>query len=398
MTNILQNADALRQAQKYEEAARFYFEVLRAEPRNFDALYAFGLLHLECSQFDGAADLIAKALAVNPEFVEGHIAHGMTLIQLQRHDEAIACFDRALDLRPNFVDALCNRATALLAMQRFDEALAGFDAALALDSNHIISLNNRGNTLAQMKRFEEAVESYDRALAIDADMLQARDNRMNALFELKLTKRCPPAFLRVLFDEFSTHYDETMVQKLGYRAHLHLRNLADRILPADGGPWRMLDLGCGTGLVGEAFKDLARDGRLDGIDLAPRMIEASRARGIYTDLILGDLETFLAEPGRSYNLILAADTMIYLGDLAPTFSGVASRLDPGGFYIFAVESTENETWQQTKANRFRHSESYLRNEAARAGLDFVAVAECILRSEDSVPVAGMAVALRKPAE
>lgn len=396
MTDVLQNADAMRQLGKYEEAARFYVEVLQAEPRNFDALYAFGLLHLECSHFDGAADLIGKALAVNPGFVEGHIAHGMALIQLQRHIDAIACFDRALVLRPNFIEAVCNRATALLAMQDFEAALAGFDAALAIDSNHAISLNNRGNTLAQMKRFEEAVESYDKALAIDANLMQARDNRMNALFELKLTKRCPPAFLRVLFDEFSTHYDETMVEKLGYRAHLHLRALADHVLPKDGGPWRMLDLGSGTGLVGEAFKDMAQDGRLDGIDLAPRMIEAARARGIYHELILGDLETFLAAAGRSYNLMLAADTMIYLGDLGPTFAGVAARLEPGGFYLFAVESTAEGKWQQTKANRFRHTEAYLREEAARAGLEFVTIVECTLRSEDSVPVAGAAIALRKP--
>ena len=396
MTNTLQDADALRQSGKYEEAARFYFEALRADPRNFDALYAFGLLHLECSQFEGAEDLIARALAVNPGFAEGHIAHGMALIQLQRHGDAIASFERALALRPNFIEALCNRATAMLAMQRFEEAVQGFDAALALDPRHAISWNNRGNALAQLKRFEEAVASYDSALAIDGDLMQARDNRMNALFELKLTKRCPPAFLRVLFDEFSAHYDETMVEKLGYRAHLHLRYLADRVLPKDGAPWRILDLGSGTGLVAEAFKDMTQGGRLDGIDLAPRMIEAARAKGLYDDLILGDLETYLAAPGPAYNLMLAADTMIYLGDLNPTFSGVVTRLERGGFYLFAVESTAEGSWQQTRANRFKHTEAYLREEAARAGLEFVEVLECQLRSEDSVPVAGLAVALRKP--
>jgi predicted TPR repeat methyltransferase len=187
-----------------------------------------------------------------------------------------------------------------------------------------------------------------------------------------------------------------MLEVLGYRAHEHVRTLAERVLPRLTPPWRILDLGSGTGLVGETFKDLAVGGRLDGIDLAPRMIEAARARGIYDDLFLADLETALSGAGPHYDLILSADTMIYIGDLEPTFSGVAKRLAPGGFYIFACESKTGEGWEQTPANRFRHSELYMRSEAARATLEFVDIMECALRSESGEPVPGFAVALRKP--
>jgi predicted TPR repeat methyltransferase len=174
-----------------------------------------------------------------------------------------------------------------------------------------------------------------------------------------------------------------------------VRTLADRVLPRRTQRWRILDLGCGTGLVGDAFKDLAAGGRLDGIDLAPRMIAAARSRGIYDDLILDDLETVLAAKGPLYDLIVSADTMIYLGNLAPTFFGAANRLVSGGFYIFACESKTADGWQQTPANRFRHSENYLRAEAARAGLSLIALMECTLRSESAEPVAGFAVALQK---
>jgi predicted TPR repeat methyltransferase len=314
---------------------------------------------------------------------------------LRRLEQALECFDRALAIKPQFAEALSSRATAFLELGRTDRAIADFDRALALDPAHAISWNNRGNALAQTGRLEEAIASYDKALALVPFLPQALENRDSAMFQLKRASRCPPGYMRHLFDSFAPTYDQTMLQKLGYTAHLHLRALADRVLPQGPAPWRILDLGCGTGLVGETFKDLAAGGRLDGMDLAPRMIEAARARAIYNELILGDLEVLLPAPGPSYSLVLAADTMIYIGDLERTFRGVAGRLEPGGFYLFAVESKDGEGWEQTPMNRFAHSESYLRGLAGQTGLDFIAIEPCRLRNEGLVPVSGFAVALRR---
>jgi predicted TPR repeat methyltransferase len=88
--------------------------------------------------------------------------------------------------------------------------------------------------------------------------------------------------------------------------------------------------------------------------------------------------------------------MIYISDLATTFAGVAKRLVPGGFYIFTCESKSDDAWDITRAHRFRHSKSYIRAEAASAGLDFVDSMDCFLRTEAKEPVPGLAVALRRP--
>src|SRR5262249_14584541 len=155
----------------------------------------------------------------------------------------------------------------------------------------------------------------------------------------------PAKYVRGLFDGFARHYDETMLNRLQYRAHLHVRELAARVLPQSKSSWRILDLGCGTGLVGAAFADLANGGCLDRIDISQRMIEIAAKRSVYDQLILGDIEAFLREPGASYDLIVSADTMTYFGDIAPVFAGVAKRLDSGGFYIFASEAKSGEGWE-----------------------------------------------------
>ena len=410
-------ATAFSEMGRFEEAVAAFDQVLGMEPnhpvtwnnrgnallalnRPEDAVAAYDTALSIMPSFPEATANRRRALDVlrgsNSRFADSAYTKGVLLMREGRFHDAVTAFDEALEVRPGFVEAISNRATALSEMTRYEDALEGFNQALAIDAEHAISWNNRANTLAAMKRFEDAVASYDRALQLSPTFLEASDNRLNALFELKRGKRCPPAYMRGLFDDFSSHYDETMLEKLQYRAHLHLRELAERVLPRLTPPWRILDLGCGTGLVGDTFKDLAAGGRLDGLDIAPRMVEAARARGIYDELVLGDLETVLSAPGPAYDLILAADTMIYLGDLAPTFFGVAKRLEPEGFYIFAVESAPEGEWQQTPANRFRHSTAYIKAEAERAGLNFVDAMECTLRNEASTPVSGLAVALQKP--
>jgi predicted TPR repeat methyltransferase len=393
--SALNAARSHHQAGRLDEAAALYRDHLRSHPKDCEVLQALGTICLQSGQFERAQYFLGEAARLDPASLDALRLRGAALMQLKRHDAALACFDQALRVKPDFIEGLVNRAVALFEMKRLDEALTGFDRVLALDSENAVAWTNRGNVFQALNRLDEAVACYDRALAINPDLETAKQNRFYVQLALRQVSRIDARALRETFDDISPRFDALMVDKLQYRGHLQLRAMADRVIAQPTPPLAILDLGCGTGLVGEAFKDIAAGGRLDGLDLAPRMIEAARARGVYDDFVLGDLETVLAEPGRRYNLILSADTMVYLGDLAPTFAGVMNRLAPGGFYIFAVESKTGEGWEQTPANRFRHSQSYLRAEAARAGLSFIDTMETVLRLEADEPVPGLVAALRK---
>jgi predicted TPR repeat methyltransferase len=307
-------------------------------------------------------------------------------------------------------EAMIERATSWLDAGRLDEALAAFEMAASVAPDSALVWYQRGNALIVAQRVEDALASYERALALQPEFPDANNNRLAALFALGRAPRCPPSYIRRTFDQFSAHYDETMLNRLAYKGHIHLRELADATLPRRTRGWRILDLGCGTGLVGELFKDLARGGRLDGIDLSPRMIEAARRRGIYDDLRVADVEAVLHEAGPTYDLILAADTMSYFGDLGRVLAGVAARLEPDGFCLFAVESMPGEAWELTPRKLFRHSESYVRKAAGAAGLVVARLGELTgawlqgsrqgstdVLHQGKVPVTGLSVALRKPA-
>jgi predicted TPR repeat methyltransferase len=386
----------LRRLKRWQDALACFETAISIEPRSPETLSSRAAVLAEVNRPEESLATLDRMLDLQPDNAAGWNNRGSVLVAMSRMRDALASFDRALAIEPHFIEALSNRAVMLLQLHRLDDALAACDAAVGLKPEHAISWNNRGNVLMALRRYQDAATSYDRAIAIDSSLAAATENRDLALLELKRLRRCPPGYVRGLFDEFSSDYDEIMLETLGYRAHLHVRTLADRVLAGRASGLRILDLGSGTGLVGDAFKDLAKDGRLDGVDLSPRMIEEASRRGIYDHLILGDIETVLQGVEHRYDLILAADTMIYFGDLAATLSGVFSRLVAGGFYLFAVERMDGHGWEQTEDRRFRHGEAYLRAAAQEVGLEFIEIMACILRRQGNEPVPGLTVALRRP--
>jgi predicted TPR repeat methyltransferase len=155
---------------------------------------------------------------------------------------------------------------------------------------------------------------------------------------------------------------------------------------------KILDLGCGTGLAGLEFRGLAR--QLDGIDLSPAMIAKARERGIYDHLHVSDVEGPLGK--QRHDLVLAADTLVYLGDLRAVFASVHARLAHGGFFLFTVEREgDGRDFSLGPKRRWQHSEAYLRTLADGCGYAVAGFMICNPRTEAGIPVEGYALALQK---
>lgn len=203
--------------------------------------------------------------------------------------------------------------------------------------------------------------------------------------------RSDAAYVRHLFNYFSGNYDEHMLSQLRYQAPVTLRQLFDMLAPGLSG-LEMLDLGCGTGLGAMAFRDVTR--RIVGVDLSPRMIDQARKRNLYQTFLLADIEhPVIAEA--SFDLVLAADTLVYLGDLSKVLATARRALRNGGHFLFTVEKKDRDGYDLGPKRRWRHSESYLRLAAAQAGFDLIGLIACEPRTENNQPVAGYAVALQK---
>jgi predicted TPR repeat methyltransferase len=349
----------------------------------------------------GRADEAARGLQARLIAGRGGLLARLTLIKALRAggepDAALAQAREAVSLNPDAAVAVLALGESLLAAEALPAAIAELQRALRLDPDLVRARELIAAAWLKAGEADKALENL-RALENPPPELIA------ACEAIRCAPRSDPGYVRHLFDQFSTDYDERMIGQLAYAAPQILFDLAALVMPGRAGAsakagatikksLSVLDLGCGTGLAGAVFTPLAA--RLDGVDLSPAMIEKARARGIYDHLVVADLQDALAADGACYDLILAADTLVYLGDLAVVFEAARRRLLPDGYFLFTVEKAEGTGFELGPKRRWRHSEAYLRELARLVGFGVVGLVAAVPRREANQPVEGFAVALMR---
>lgn len=290
----------------------------------------------------------------------------------------------------------------LMADRRFDFArdlqLKG-DAAAAADlllqatelaPNFASAWFTLGEIRKQLGERDAAIAAFRKAQAADPDDRHGASLRL-MLLGAEALSAMPPGYLRALFDQYAPRFEAALVNDLGYRgpALLFKAVLATRAAVRKPAFFkRAIDLGCGTGLAARAFA-----GQVDhftGIDLSPRMIERARASGLYAQLEVADmLEGLRGKPDASADLILAADAMIYLPELAPLLREATRVLVAGGLVAFTLETHRGEGVILGEGLRYAHGAGYVGASIGDAGLILSRLDNLSARNEDNAPVPGL---------
>lgn len=352
-----------------KEVRRNLNKALEVDPANARAWYALAALDAEAGNLEQSAALFRRAVRAKADYAAAYQGLARVLERLGRRDEAAAALDMAERAARGEV-ARPPTATTAPAGEAAPAAspAAELEARLTLDPT--------------AARFHQALA---------------------ALANVFPPTQVPPQEVTDLFDRYADRFDGHLVGQLGYRAPELIAKAvkaavaATRPAAAGASPplLDVLDLGCGTGLCGPLLRPLART--LAGVDLSPAMIDKAAARGVYDRLDVGDLVATLARTPAAWDVLVAADVLLYLGDLAPTFEAAAAALRPGGLLAVTVEAGGGERYmlnQQTR--RYMHSEPYLRRLAAMYGFAVEAFETTILRMNRGQAVAGYLVVLRAP--
>lgn len=316
-------------------------------------------------------------------------------LEMQGKD-GLSALQKAMTLLPNDAEIQNNIGNVLGDRGRAAEAEAYYRQALVLNPDFFGAYGNLGGMLRTQGKMDEALACFQQQLRL------APGNTVVAHHIAAITgnntERAPGQYVEKVFDEYADEFDAHLQQVLGYDAPERLVALVTGHLTPPPQKWNVLDLGCGTGLVGLAIAPFAR--QLVGVDLSSKMLEKAQARKIYQRLERLDLLAMMhGEKSSSYDVIILADVFIYIGKVDEIISEMKRILCPGGVVAFSIETLDALPadgpsqgdpleYQLKDTGRYTQSVGYMGRLASANGFLINAMVATQIRVEGGKPVNG----------
>jgi predicted TPR repeat methyltransferase len=387
-----------------------------------EAFYNLGCVQLELEQFEAAEGSAQEALRLRPGFAEalllcaaavaasGAIAEaaellgeprGPTLGADARTNTEVALFDGSLDAGAASGVGAPPSAAVVSDVDVPPNAPAVSDTGVSRNPAGAQRYWLLATRLLNSRLFDPARRCLE--AAVHADPTAVMPHHMLSALSGANPDHPIEGYVRQLFDASAATFDRELVSKLGYDIPKQLVSAVLDVMGTPEGRWDVLDVGCGTGLVGAEIARYSR--RLVGVDVAPNMIHRARDRGVYTDLQCVDIMAALsseAVTNNRFHVVTAADVFIYVGKLEEVIPAIRRVLRPGGTFAFsaeAVESIPEATSFECRLGimgRYAHGADYLRHLAALHEFRIELLRPARIRCEHRRPVEGWLTVWRVP--
>lgn len=383
---LLQRANDYHKRKEYAEAEKLYTQCLCLMPSHADVHHHLGALTYQVhgdSKFAEAVALVRRAIALAPPCAK----YRRTLGLLQEKHGLLEAAAEALELAnekdPMNVSTLLDLARVWRALGRPARAAELYRSATLLSPDHPCAHYRRAGLLRTMGRREEARAAFRQHLRLNPGHAQSlfwiaalggpEDSSDSSV--AVPPPAAPRDMVAGLFDSYADRFDEHLVKALAYRTPQMIMDLLNAMCPQDstdpsastmalspgtsgGQRWRhAADLGCGTGLMGELLRPHIRL-RLAGADLSAGMLKRAHERGCYDELHCAELVEYLtasacqssssgkasAGGGASgsglFDLLVAADVLVYVGDLQPFLTAAHAATANGALLAFSTEAMQ----------------------------------------------------------
>jgi predicted TPR repeat methyltransferase len=396
-------ADVRRRMGDREGAARDAAEAVIIDRTDPQAKAILGLTMLNLGRIADAIACLAEAMEGDPTDVETRNTLAVALEKSDDADAALQVLVQGIALSPDKL-ALRNAAILLCIRRRdFVQAVRLAEDARAKGVADACTLGMKGHSLSSLGEHDQAVIAYQDALKLAPEDPYVRHLVASAT-AIADPKRAPDDYIRTVFDGYADRFESHLIS-LQYGIPAAIRNfLLNHPKIASGlSLGKVLDLGCGTGLVALAIGDLPIES-FTGVDLSPRMLTHARAKRLYVELREGDMLADLAAHEDQWPLIVAADVLCYMGALEELLTLVHARLEPGGWFVFSVERLlpdhdgaipGNGNWALQRQGRYVHAEHYVYEALRVAGFRLLRMDRPVVRQEAGSDVPGLLLAVER---
>lgn len=374
---------------EHDLAKMSYEKLIALDPQDGAAQHRYAGLLVDAGDIDQAIDHYHLALDVDMDDIDTHYNLASIFLNQKKYDMALGhwlkCYGQEESADYGYHVGLC-----YLCLNRFLEAITYFEEVLIKDHRHSDAQTNLAICCLKSHQYERALQAFKQA-----QKLNPEDDTVNYMIAAlsgshQQYQRAPAQYVQDLFDFYSENYDEHMLKALDFSTPEHLFHMFSEVSqpPYD----LMLDLGCGSGLMGQWFKPMAQ--RLVGIDLSEKMIALAEKTGHYDTLVHGDLFTEISVY-QGVDVVLLCDTLPYLGDLQPLFSALPAVLKDEGMVLFSHELCSGDSYQLLPSGRFQHSKAHVEQALAAHGFEVIASRQETLRREKGKAVQGGCYLIRK---
>ncbi len=396
--------------QKNEDAKAWIYAMKAKElaPTSDEIRVMLALLSCRENNFANARIYFAKAELLNPNNIEALL--GLANLDSVENNfiQAEMRYKRVLELQPKNFEAHSNYAEMLQRAGRTAEALEEYRAAVIINPNSAEVSNNLGIILRDIKEYEQALELMFNALAhnpqkeeisaniaetltIFAQMekdkaIQIAENWLRDYPQNSFAKHIKAAlkgeqsednqvYSENLFDIFADNY-ELVMQNLDYSIPMAMARIAGSLQGT------IVDLGCGTGLVGQALKNSGN--KIIGVDVSQKMLDIAAGKGVYEQLIKADIIEYL-QNNNDFDWGVVADVLGYIGDLEQT-----TKLLKNKRLLLSIEVLDEEASYKIQSNgRYKHNPLYVEKLLKECGFEDIYKEELIIRTENGRQVRGM---------
>jgi len=391
-TTWLQYASLAYRLQRIDDAEAAYLRALSGDASLGDAHLGLGVLYLGSRRPEQAITHLQRALSWGGIEAVTHLCLGQAFYMAGRFGEsadALATANRFVPLEGVTLRLYAGARTfASMLEGDIQGAIVRYPTLAGSETEPLDEVLRTAFALFSAYGMHEAAATVGR-LRLES---QPDDPVQRYLLDAvggQTHDRAPASYVEAHFDEFAEGFDSKLVDVLGYKVP---QQLADMIASCQPTLATILDLGCGTGLAAEP---LGRFGaRLTGIDLSEKMLAVAARRNAYHDLIKADVMSYLADSPRSFDLVFAADLLIYLGRLDELIALIARALPAGGLFAASIERTGHGEFTLLSSGRFAHSETYFEACAAKP-FEIVRKENSELRLEAGRPALGTLYVLRR---
>jgi len=309
-------------------------------------------------QFDKAISLYERSISIKPDYFEAHCNLGQSNHKLGQLDTAVRSYKKAVDINPEFAVNHTNKILSVIyffSKGQIPDALDLLEILIKNSPKDALLFNMIGGCYAALGEVDMSIQNYEKALALKPNYAIPQ-HMINSLTG-NTSKEPPKEYVKNLFDDYAQKFNDSLVEKLQYKLPFIIKEFIYKSSNSKSKFKKVIDLGCGTGLAGPDLRKISDN--LTGIDLSSNMIDKARELNIYDSLIVGDIVEQLELLEEKYDLFVALDVFIYIGEPTNFFNAVKKSCNKNSLFIFSIEIQEDEGYSLLKSSRYAHSESYI---------------------------------------